>query len=189
MFLENLERVKGETTVSQKNYSEVWDLDVFFKGGSSSPELRSHLDNVSKQIDSLEGEAKKFTVPTSVDAANEMANLIEQIKEVALNLRQSGAVIGCFLAANTTDKKALTLQGETGSLGARFSTVMLKIQQTLSTVDENIWTGLMESDDLKEFAFVLNEWREEVELKLSEEEESLITALSVDGYHGWGQLV
>ena len=46
----------------------------------------------------------------------------------------------------------------------------------------------MESDELKEFAFVLNEWREEVNLKLSEEEESLITSLSVDGYHGWGQL-
>ena len=46
----------------------------------------------------------------------------------------------------------------------------------------------MESDELKEFAFVLNEWREEVALKLSEEEESLITSLSVDGYHGWGQL-
>ena len=48
--------------------------------------------------------------------------------------------------------------------------------------------GLMKSDELKEFAFVLNEWREEVELKLSEEEESIITSLSVDGYHGWGQL-
>ena len=35
---------------------------------------------------------------------------------------------------------------------------------------------------------MLNEWREEVALKLSEEEESLITSLSVDGYQGWGQL-
>ena len=54
---------------------------------------------------------------------------------------------------------------------------MLKIQQTLSKVDEDTWNGLMESDELEEFAFVLNEWREEVELKLSEEEESLITSL------------
>ena len=41
---------------------------------------------------------------------------------------------------------------------------------------------------MKDFSFVLTEWREEVALKLSEEEESLITSLSVDGYHGWGQL-
>ena len=80
-------------------------------------------------------------------------------------MSQAGAVIGCFLAADTTDKKALLLQGETGSLGARFSTVMLKIQQTLAKADEETWNGLMESDELKEFAFVLNEWREEVEVK------------------------
>ena len=55
-------------------------------------------------------------VPTSVDAANEVANLIESIKDVALNISQAGAVIGCFLAADTTDKKALILQGETGHL-------------------------------------------------------------------------
>ena len=82
----------------------------------------------------------------------------------------------------------MQLQGETGSLGARFSTIGLKIRQTLAKADEDTWNGLMESDELKEFAFVLNEWREEVNLKLSEEEESLITSLSVDGYHGWGQL-
>ncbi|MBO1914378.1 hypothetical protein J4G37_57355, partial [Microvirga sp. 3-52] len=103
-------------------------------------------------------------------------------------LSQAGAVIGCFIAADTTDKKALLLQGETSTLGARFSTAMLKIQQTLSKSDDAVWNSLMESVELKEFAFVLTEWREEVSLKLSEEEESLVTALSVDGYHGWGKL-
>ena len=57
-------------------------------------------------------------------------------------MSQAGAVIGCFLAADTTDKKALQLQGETGSLGARFSTVMLKVQQMLAKADEEYmeWT-------------------------------------------------
>ena len=52
-------------------------------------------------------------------------------------------MIGCFLAADTTDKKALLLQGETGSLGARFSTIGLKIRQTLAKADEDTWNGLM----------------------------------------------
>lgn len=174
--------------MTQKMYSEVWDLDVFFKGGSGSQELRTHLDNLKESLSSLEETASAFLVPKSADVAKEVSILIESLKEVALNLSQAGAVIGCFLAADTTDKKALQLQGETGSLGARFSTVGLKIRQTLAKADEDTWNGLIESDELKEFAFVLNEWREEVELKLSEQEESLITSLSVDGYHGWGQL-
>ena len=39
-YFENLELVKGEIVMTQKVYSEVWDLDVFFKGGSESQELR-----------------------------------------------------------------------------------------------------------------------------------------------------
>lgn len=174
--------------MTQTTYSEVWDLDVFFKGGSESQELRTHLDNLKEKLNSLEETAVAFQVPQSAGISIEVANLIESLKEVALNLSQAGAVIGCFLAADTTDKKALQLQGEIGSLGARFSTIGLKIRQTLAKADEDTWNGLMESDELKAFAFVLNEWREEVNLKLSEEEESLITSLSVDGYHGWGQL-
>ncbi len=151
--------------MTQKTYSEVWDLDVFFKGGSGSIELRTHLDSVKEKLSSLEETASAFEVPQSVDASKEVANLIESLKEVALNLSQAGAVIGCFLAADTTDKKALQLQGETGSLGARFSTIGLKIRQTLAKADEDTWNGLMESDELKAFAFVLNEWREEVRLE------------------------
>ncbi|MBO0601684.1 M3 family oligoendopeptidase [Sporosarcina sp. E16_3] len=179
---------QGGIIVKQKTYSEVWDLDVFFKGGSGSMELRTHLDSVKEKLGSLEETASAFEVPRSAGASKQVVDLIESLKEVALNLSQAGAVIGCFLAADTTDKKALQLQGETGSLGARFSTIGLKIRQTLAKADEDTWNGLMESDELKGFAFVLNEWREEVNLKLSEEEESLITSLSVDGYHGWGQL-
>jgi oligoendopeptidase F len=179
---------QGGIAMTKKMYSEVWDLDVFFKGGSESQELRTHLDNVKEKLDSLVETASAFQVPQSADDSKEVANLIELLKDVALNMSQAGAVIGCFLAADTTDKKALQLQGETASLGAIFSTVGLKVQQTLAKTDEETWNGLMNSDELKEFAFVLNEWREEVELKLSEEEESIITSLSVDGYHGWGQL-
>ncbi len=103
-------------------------------------------------------------------------------------LREAGAVIGCFLAANTKDKKALILQAEVGSLGARFQTAVMKLQQSIAKTDETVWTDLLATEQLSQFDFVLQEWREEVEMKLSEEEESLITALSVDGYQGWGQL-
>ena len=31
-YFEDLELVKGEIVMTQEVYSEVWDLDVFFKG-------------------------------------------------------------------------------------------------------------------------------------------------------------
>ena len=187
-YFEDLELVKGEIVMTQKVYSEVWDLDVFFKGGSESQELREHLDEVAKKMSALEEKAAAFQTPRSAAEAGEVASMIDSIMDVGLDLSEGRAVIGCFLAADTTDKKALILQGETGTLGARYSTIGLKVRQTLAKADEATWKGLVESEELKEFEFVLNEWREEVALKLSEAEESLITSLSVDGYQGWGQL-
>ena len=91
-----------------------------------------------------------------MDEADDIANLIEKIKDVALNMSQAGAVIGCFLAADTTDKKALLLQGETGMLGARFSTTMLKVQQTLAKSDDATWKELMESEAVERLFVCLN---------------------------------
>ena len=179
---------KGGNDLTAKTYSEVWDLDVFFEGGSSSPALRAHLDEVAEKMKALDMAVETFQIPTTVNGPNTIVSIIESLKDVALNLSQARAVIGCFVAADTTDKNAILYQGETVALGARFSTSLLKIQQKLASSDDHIWKALMQSVELKEFAYILTEWREEVSLKLSEGEESLITALSVDGYHGWGEL-
>lgn len=178
----------GEKILTTKTYSEVWDLDVFFKGGSSSPELREHLNALTAKLDAFEKTLSTFEVPTGESDAAKISSIIEETKQVAENLSQAGAVVGCYLAQDTTDKQANLLQGEIGSLGARFSSSMLVVQQQLSKTEETLWTSLMNDEQLKEFAFVLNEWRDEAKELLSEKEEDMITALGVDGYHGWGQL-
>lgn len=169
-------------------YSEVWDLDVFFEGGSGSPALRDHLNLIQKKITTAQSEVEQFVTPTSGEEAEKIANLLEVLTDVSLHLRQASAVIGCYLAADTTDKKALLLQGETTTLSAQFKTVMLQFHQQLAKIDNDLWEALVSTDLLNDFYFILNEWRDEVALKLSEKEESLITALSVDGYQSWGQL-
>lgn len=174
--------------MTTKLYSEVWDLDVFFKGGSQSHELEQHLEKVKDQIAALENRAADFRRPTKVEDAKEVYDLLESITETALNLREASAVIGCFTAANTKDKHALILQSDVGTIQARFSTVKLKVEQTIAKTEEDLWESLLATDELSQFSFVLNEWRKNVQLQLSEQEESLITALSVDGYQGWGHL-
>ena len=178
----------GEMSLTTKTYAEVWDLDVFFKGGSSSPELREHLNTLNVKLDSFEQTLSKFDVPKNESDVDKIASIIEETKQIAENLSQAGAVVGCYLAQDTTDKQANLLQGEIGSLGARFSSSMLVVQQQLSRTEDSVWTSLMQDNRLKKFSFVLNEWRDEAKELLSEKEEDMITALGVDGYHGWSQL-
>lgn len=178
----------GDNKLTTKTYAEVWDLDVFFKGGSSSPELRAHLDILKTKLESFEEQLSSFSVPQSGSEAEKIVSIIDGIKQVAENLTQAGAVVGCYLAQDTTDSQAKLLQGEIGSIGARFSSSMLIVQQQLSKTADSVWAELMKSEELNEFSFVLNEWRDEAKELLSEKEEDMITALGVDGYHGWGQM-
>ena len=178
----------GETSLTTKTYAEVWDLDIFFKGGSSSPELREHLNNLNLKLDTFEQTLSTFDVPKNESDVEKIASVIEETKQVAENLSQAGAVVGCYLAQDTKDKQANLLQGEIGSLGARFSSSMLVVQQQLSRTEDSVWAELMQDSRLLEFVFVLNEWRDEAKELLSEKEEDMITALGVDGYHGWSQL-
>lgn len=47
---------------------------------------------------------------------------------------------------------------------------------------------MLEHENLSQLQFVLNEWRNQAKEQLSEDEEALISALAVDGYHAWGQM-
>lgn len=172
----------------EQTYPVVWDLDSFFEGGSSSPTLRSHLDEVKGKLSNFEAKLKHFESPTSIADVSHIEQTINELKDIATNLSEGGAVIGCFLAQDTTDKQAALLQGEIGSLYAKFSSQMLTIQQVLSKTEETVWKDLLQTAELSSFAFVLNEWRDEAKRMLSEKEEDMITTLGVDGYHSWGQL-
>ncbi|WKA55812.1 M3 family oligoendopeptidase [Planococcus shixiaomingii] len=169
-------------------FSEVWDLDALFPGGSSSQELRVHMDNAGPKLAEFEALVQKFQVPQSKENAQQVADLLEQIKNVVLHLRQSASFIGCLMAQNTEDKKAVLLQSEASSLSARLQSSFQKVQQDLAKTEDSVWADLLEEEPLREFRFLLNEWREEAKMQLSEKEENLITALGVDGYHGWSQL-
>ncbi|NMH70851.1 M3 family oligoendopeptidase [Bacillus sp. RO3] len=169
-------------------YSESWDLDVFFQGGSDSQEFRKHLDILNRKKDQFAENALGFHPPQSPKDADLVWHLIEEAKEVMMYLRQAGAFVSCLEAQNMHDRKADSLRGEVTSLSADFSSTFTKFQQQLSDCTEEVWNELLQHDQLNEIAFVLNEWRKKSKDKLSSAEESLIQALAVDGYHGWGQM-
>ncbi|WP_442598810.1 M3 family oligoendopeptidase [Neobacillus sp. D3-1R] len=174
--------------MTKVKYPEVWDLDVFFPGGSDSPQLREHLNLIAPQLTSFEEKAQQFKVPESVAAAGEIAELLEEITKIRTDIGQARSFIGCLLAQNTTDKKASVLQAEVSGIQAQLTTAMQKVQKTLTNTEDSVWQSLLEMESLHPFTFVLNEWREQAKQKLSEEEESLITALTADGYEAWGNL-
>ncbi len=169
-------------------YPEVWELDSLFPGGSKSQELRIHMNDAVTKLTEFENRVQQFQVPTQKEDAPQIVELLEEMSNIMRHLSQSGAFIGCLMAQNTQDKKAGILESEASSLSARFQNSFQKIQQDLAKTTDAVWEALLNEELLRKFSFVLNEWREEAKMMLSEKEESLITSLSIDGYHSWSQL-
>ena len=169
-------------------YSEVWNLDVFFPGGSDSAELEKFLVQTEESIKGLKEKVKNWTPVNSVEDTQYLQELLRNLEEAAKKLTQAGAFVGCLLAQNTKDKKAYSLDAKITSLGAVFQAALGSLDYQLTTIDDSVWEQLVATEPLKEFSFVLSESREKAKEKLSKEEEALISTLEVDGYHSWGQL-
>ncbi|MCR2820478.1 M3 family oligoendopeptidase [Lederbergia panacisoli] len=168
-------------------YELTWDLDVFFNGGSASPQFIEHLEKLKTDLQSFEEAVDSWTIPTDANDSS-LINLLEKFQVVSQNIRQAGAFVSCLQAQNTNDTRANELRGMVTTLSSRFSTILTNFDEKLSSIGSDTWNGLLKQNSLKELSFVLNERRTKAAEKLPKEQEALINALSIDGYHGWGEM-
>jgi pepF/M3 family oligoendopeptidase len=169
-------------------YSDVWNLEVIFKGGSESKEFADHLNLTSELIELFQAKVSSWTPLNTTEDSNFLQELLEDFEHAAKKLRQAGAFVGCLQAQNTEDKKAYNLEASVTSLSAAFQTALSRFDSLLTTIYDDVWTQLLADEPLNLLSYILTERRDRAKDKLSNEEEAIITALGVDGYHGWGQL-
>ncbi|WP_160721837.1 M3 family oligoendopeptidase [Bacillus sp. USDA818B3_A] len=169
-------------------YSEVWNLDALFPGGSQSEEFEQFLVQTEETIKRFEAKVNNWVPANAAGDTEHLQELLHDLEESAKKLAQAGAFTGCLLAQNTKDKKAYSLDSKITSLGAAFQTALGSLDNHLTMIDDETWLEIVDSEPLKELRFVLTESREKAKEKLSKEEEALISTLEVDGYHSWGQL-
>ncbi|MDN5710291.1 MAG: M3 family oligoendopeptidase [Planococcus sp. (in: firmicutes)] len=168
-------------------YPEHWNLEALFNGKSNSPEFfqlieqtKSQIQELSELIDSIN--SKSFSIEKM---------LVENLNGfgvVQLSLSQMSSFVACLLAESPKDSQALILRGKTASLQTEYNAILTRFQQLLSEIDKPQWNALMELEQLKDYQFILNEWREQANSPLSVESEHLLSDLMVDGYHAWGDL-
>ncbi|OLS41609.1 M3 family oligoendopeptidase [Bacillus sp. MRMR6] len=169
-------------------YSDVWNLEVLFQGGSESLEFAKHLELTSQLIDQFEAKVNNWTPLHSTEDQVHLIELLADFERAGKKLRQAGAFVGCLQAQNTEDKKAYTLEAKVTGLSAAFQTALGALDSLLAAFTDEVWSQILEADSLREVTFSLSERRERAKDKLSKEEEAIISALGVDGYHSWAQL-
>lgn len=168
-------------------FSLVWDLDVFFPGGSSSAEFAQFLERTETEVEQLRQAVQTAADRGETPGADALSGLVGLMQSITLMLREADSFAGCLAAENQHDKKAMQLNGQIASVGAAFASVLTRFDQLLRQIPDSVWSGLLEAEPFRSIAFPLDERRQLAKEKLSPEQESLIGDLAVDGYHGWGE--
>ena len=163
-----------------------WNLDEIFQGGSKSSQFLKHLKQLEVLIQNLKSSVTSFSAPVATDEGANLQNLLEKIGETRIHLSQANSFVTCLLSQNIKDSDAATLRGKIDKLESEFKNELSKVKVVLANIKQDIWKSLMESEELEDYRFILNEWRENTQTHLSDDEQSLIADLMVDGYHSWG---
>lgn len=167
-------------------YSMTWDLDIFFKGGSSSNEFLTFLDGINEEVKELDRLVSNIN-PEGNDESS-LIQAFDLYKNTNMKSSQASAFIGCLEAQNAQDKKAGQLRIKQMKIVASLKMVLSKLDEKLIQHDDAFFEKILEKEPLNELKFVLNERREKAKEKLSVKEEALITQLAMDGFEGWSQM-
>lgn len=168
-------------------YSQTWDLDVFFKGGSSSEEFHKHVKNLRNELDLLESRIKELD-PESNHCGSQLKEVLDRLQSAKLLISQAVSFVSCLQAQNMADEKARDLHGSLLTLTSRFESAQTALDIAMAAIPDHTWDGLLGEEGFRTFAFILNERRTQARQKLPLEQEMLISALSVDGYYSWSSL-
>jgi oligoendopeptidase F len=163
---------------------QTWELDVFFKGGSNSPEFAEYINELENAIQVL----SEKVAATNINHVGGLEDLLHLIEDVASRLHEGSAFISCLTAQDMNDKKALSLRAKFGQMRAELSTSITLFDEKLSELSDEAWNTLLSDPSIAPYTFVLNEKRRLASEKLPYEQEALINDLAVDGYHGWSNL-
>ncbi|MGE7759171.1 M3 family oligoendopeptidase [Peribacillus sp. NPDC097895] len=167
-------------------YSLTWDLDIFFKGGSSSSEFLLFLDEINEEVQEFDRLVSNINSEENDESS--LISAFDLFKNTNMKSRQASAFIGCLEAQNAQDKKAGQLRIKQMKIVASLKMVLSKLDEKLMQLDDAFFQKILDKEPLNELKFVLNERRDRAREKLSVKEESLITQLSLDGFEGWSQM-
>ncbi|MER2039048.1 MAG: M3 family oligoendopeptidase [Solibacillus sp.] len=164
--------------------NQNWNLEVIY---NSTNELHVYLHQLEEDLQVLARGINSFSTISIVDA-NKMTILLLDLGMNKGKLSQATSYITCLLAQNPLDEKATLLQGKVTKLSSQFEHTLTKAKNIIAQISPELWEVLIESPIVNDFKFILIEWRNAGNTSLTHNEQAMLSSLTTDGYHAWGQM-
>lgn len=165
--------------------AQTWDLESIFPGGSASVKFEEFLSALEKDIASFGAQCEQLQNKYELES---MLTLVQTSQNVGARQREAGAFVSCLNAADMTDGRAKLLAGRINQFSAALANSFTKFDALLLSLADDVWEALLSQPEFSEIRLPLMERRKRAQSKLDSTQETLISDLSVDGYHAWGDL-
>jgi pepF/M3 family oligoendopeptidase len=165
-----------------------WDLESIFAGGSRSAALEEFLEELTRDLNQM----KRAGLPAPLTGADEpqaaWIEAIQMLYDLQARTSQAGSFVGCLVAQDVKDDRALQLMAQVEELASQLGTLWTQLSAAAAGQPDSAWQKLVSTPPLREVAFHLNEEREIARQKMSPELETLANELATSGYHAWDRL-
>ena len=176
---------------------KTWDNAAFFSS-TEDPKIAETVEALKQDIVEIGSACEPFAalVPTAetVDPSKydsiiqKIRPIHQQRKEIFKRLGNVRTYISTALSTDTQDAAAKTWMPILQKLSADLSELMTPFNVFLIRTKEDLIDALLKDPELAELDFLIRHAREHQDQLLSVPEEQLITALSTNGLHTWGNL-
>ncbi|CAG9623569.1 M3 family oligoendopeptidase [Sutcliffiella rhizosphaerae] len=162
--------------MNQTTYSQVWNLETIFQSGLETKQPSEFIEAISEDLTILEKRLSNIGTCEKHD----IERLLTLLANIKIRLSQATSYVTCLSAQGNRNPEALVHRGKTSELSARYESLLLQIKRKLEKVN---------AAELNTFPFIVSEWQNDLNsVTNSDEIMGMINALSVDGFHAWGQM-
>ena len=147
-----MEKEKGES-MSEK-YSLNWDLDVFFPGGSDSPEFQRFMENLEEDVDGFHRRIRQLEGTSATDVRS-LEEILNTLQDLIARLDESGSFIECLTSQNTKDEQAKIYRARLSQVGAAFNSAMTRLDRLFLQMSDSEWASFLQSPRNRPDRFLL----------------------------------
>ena len=157
-----------------------WSLNELY-ADFHSPEFKNDFITFEQEIEKLNATANELSDLSTLET---FIRISEKLHSLATKLANFANLT---FTTNTSSEDALNAINKFDSLYTGISLAQSKLAKFLNTIPD-VDAFIQSSEYLKEFTFILNEFKQSASHMLSEKEEILAAKLSITGSNAWSTL-
>lgn len=164
----------------------AWNIESEYPS-YNSPEFKEEFNLIKTKVEQLEKDVKSLSAPFE-SQVNQIQKICLESEETEILLRNILTYLMCHLSVDSSLNEAQALRSELQSLFSQMSQALVPVESFMKQCSEEVLKQILSHPQLAPSEFLWKQKRLLKDYMLTDEEETLLQAISDPGLHAWGEL-